>query len=152
MDWHVMAGGQKFGPVSDEELFAWTRAGRVKASDLVWRAGMSDWLPAEKAPELAAVRSSMAAPARAMGEDPAMRVLLPVGRSAWAIAAGYLGLFSLLVVPAPFALFCGIMALREMRRNPKKHGMGRTVFGLVLGGLGTIVLVVLLVSMGRNVF
>ena len=35
------------------------------------------------------------------GQDRTMRWLLPVGRSGYAITAGYVGLFSLLVAPAP---------------------------------------------------
>lgn len=66
-----------------------------------------------------------------------MRLLLPVGRSGWAIAAGYLGLVSVLVLPAPFALLCGVLALRQIRRDPKAHGTGRAVFGVVMGGLFT---------------
>ena len=65
-------------------------------------------------------------------------MLLPVGRSLWAIVAGYLGLISVLLVPAPFALITGIIAIRDMRRNPKLRGMGRAVFGIVMGSLGTI--------------
>lgn len=38
-----------------------------------------------------------------------MRLLLPVGRSGWAIAAGYLGLLSPLSLPAPFAIAAGII-------------------------------------------
>jgi hypothetical protein len=72
-----------------------------------------------------------------LGDDAGMRLLLPVGRSPWAIAAGYLGLFSVLCLPAPFALFCGVMAVRQIRRDPKAHGMGRAVFGIVMGGLFT---------------
>jgi hypothetical protein len=72
--------------------------------------------------------------------DAMVRAILPVGRSGWAIAAGYLALFSVLIVPAPFALFCGVMAVRDIRRNPSRHGMGRAVFGLVMGGLGVVVL------------
>jgi hypothetical protein len=78
------------------------------------------------------------------GDDPVVRALLPVGRSGWAIAAGYAGLFSLLCLPAPLALAFGLLALRDLRRHPEKHGMGRAVFGLVMGGLGTLVLVVAL--------
>jgi predicted acyltransferase len=70
-------------------------------------------------------------------------MLLPVGRSGWAIAAGYLGLISVLCIPSPFALLAGILAVREMRRNPKKRGMGRAVFGIVMGGIGTIALVII---------
>jgi hypothetical protein len=75
-----------------------------------------------------------------LGEDAAIRMLLPVGRSGWAIASGYLGLISVLLLPAPFALLTGILAVREMRRNPKAHGMGRALFGIVMGTLGTLVL------------
>jgi GYF domain 2 len=39
MSWHVMADGQKFGPVSLEDPLSWARAGRLKAIDLVWREG-----------------------------------------------------------------------------------------------------------------
>ena len=72
-----------------------------------------------------------------LGDDAGMRLLLPVGRSPWAVIAGYLGLVSVLFLPAPFALFCGVMAVRHIRRDPKAHGMGRAVFGIVMGGLFT---------------
>lgn len=81
-----------------------------------------------------------------LGDDPAMRILLPVGRSGLAIAAGYAGLFALLVVPAPVALILGILAYRDLKQNPEKRGMGRTVFGLVLGGLGTLLLIWILAA------
>jgi hypothetical protein len=77
---------------------------------------------------------------RNIGDDAAVRMLLPVGRSGWAIAAGYLGLVSVLCLPSPLALICGIMAIREMRRDPSKHGMGRAIFGIVMGGVGTAVM------------
>jgi len=73
-----------------------------------------------------------------LGDSAAMRMLLPVGRSWLAIAAGYAGLFALLIVPAPLALLLGVLAVRDLRRNPKKHGMGRAVFGIVMGTLGTV--------------
>lgn len=38
-----------------------------------------------------------------LGDELGMRVLLPVGRSGWAIAAGYLGLFGLVLFPALIA-------------------------------------------------
>ena len=74
-------------------------------------------------------------------DSAAMRMLLPIGRSGLAIAAGYAGLFCLLIVPAPIALVLGILAVRDLRAHPEKHGMGRAVFGIVAGALGTAVLV-----------
>jgi len=87
---------------------------------------------------------------RDLGDDAAMRLLLPVGRSGWAIAAGYLGLFSLLGIFAPFALLTGILALFDIRRNPKKHGLGRAWFGIVMGTLGTAVLVLIALAAVRK--
>ncbi len=72
-------------------------------------------------------------PSRDLGKSGAMRMVLPVGRSGWAIAAGYLGLFSILVVPAPFAIIAGIIAIRNIRRNPDLHGIPRAIFGIVCG-------------------
>ncbi|MCH7228804.1 DUF4190 domain-containing protein [Haloferula sp. A504] len=76
-----------------------------------------------------------------LGDQVGMRLLLPVGNSGWAIASGYLGLVSVLLIPAPFALITAILALRDIRRsketNRRKHGTGRAVFGLLMGTLGT---------------
>lgn len=146
MAWLIVVDGQKLGPLSDQDLMSWARAGRLRPSDLVWQDGMPEWLPASRVPQLSEVVSRVAAPAAGIGNDPVMRALLPVGRSGWAIAAGYLGLFSLLVIPAPFALVCGLLAVRDIRRNPDKHGMGRAVFGIVLGGLGTLAIAFFLVT------
>lgn len=67
-------------------------------------------------------------------------MLLPVGRSGWAIAAGYAGLFGLLVVPAPLALVLGGMAVWHLRSKPDLRGWGRAIFGLVVGVIGTAIL------------
>jgi hypothetical protein len=73
--------------------------------------------------------------------------LVPVGRSGWAIAAGYAGLFSFVVFPAPLALVLGIVAIRHVRRSGR-GGMGRAVFGLVMGIVGCVILgAAILISM-----
>jgi uncharacterized protein DUF4190/zinc ribbon protein len=81
-----------------------------------------------------------------LGQDPAIRMLLPVGRSGLAIAAGYLGLFATLCFPAPIALLVGILAIRDIKRHPEKHGMGRAIFGVVMGALGTVIVAIFLVA------
>ena len=73
-----------------------------------------------------------------------MRMLLPVGRSGWAIAAGYAGLFAVLIFPAPIALVLSIVAIIHIRRHPDKHGMGRAIFGLIMGALFTLLLLVII--------
>ena len=69
--------------------------------------------------------------------DAVTRMLIPVDRSGWAIAAGYAGLFSLICFPAPIAIVLGLVAIRDIKRHPDRHGMGRAVFGLVMGIVGT---------------
>jgi len=85
--------------------------------------------------------------AERLGDNAGMRLLLPVGRSGWAIAAGYLGLFSLIVFPAPLALVISIIAIWDIRKSKSsehpKHGMGRAIFGLIMGIVGTAILLLI---------
>jgi len=82
------------------------------------------------------------------GSNAFVRMLLPVGRSGYAIAAGYLGLFSPLAIVGRllgrefyfvFAIFAlsaivfGILGIIDIRKNKDKHGMGRAVFGIAMG-------------------
>lgn len=89
-----------------------------------------------------------------IGDDAGMRFLIPVGRSAWAIAAGYLGLFSMIGFPAPLAVIISIIAIRDIRRSKNsqqvKHGMGRAIFGLVMGIGGSLILGFIIVSLMRG--
>ena len=94
-------------------------------------------------------------PPPALGDDAGMRLLLPVGRSGWAIAAGYLGLLAFIIIPAPLALIVSIIAILDVQKSRKtgkpKHGMGRAVFGLIVGFLGTVILIVsLIVALVEN--
>ena len=89
-------------------------------------------------------QAQFAAPQQSIGDNAGVRMLLPVGRSGWAIAAGYLGLFGLIVIPAPLALIVSLIAIFDIRRSKntakQKHGMGRAIFGLIVGVVGTLIL------------
>ena len=84
-------------------------------------------------------------------DDAGMRLLLPVGRSGFAIAAGYLGLFAVLMVPAPVALVFGILAIRDIRESRRtdkpKYGMGRAVFGTVMGAVFSVLLIFVVIAL-----
>ena len=81
-------------------------------------------------------------PIKPFVEDSALlRMVMPINRSWLAILAGYLGLFALIVIPAPLALIVGVLAILDLRAHPEKHGMGRAVFAVVAGLLGTIALI-----------
>src|SRR5215207_2277285 len=57
------------------------------------------------------------------------RMLMPVGRTGSAIAAGYLALFAVLplfgAVPGLLALAFGIKALKQIKTDPTLSGKGR---------------------------
>lgn len=170
MMWYYARGGGQLGPMSWEDLVKAARAGNLGPGDLVWTEGMAQWQTAVSIPGLIQQTAPPPAPAYAtppvaqgygpppaqpgyapvrppvrqptIGDDAGMRMLLPVGRSPWAIAAGYLGLLSLLGIFGPPALICGILAIRDIRQHPEKHGLGRAWFGIVMGSLGSIAFVV----------
>lgn len=79
-----------------------------------------------------------------------MRMLLPVGRSGLAIAAGYAGLFAFLGIFAPVALVLGILAVRDLSKHPEKRGRGRAWFGLITGALCTVLLIVMIVAIAAD--
>jgi uncharacterized protein DUF4190 len=54
-----------------------------------------------------------------------------------AVAAGYLGLFSLLVIPAPVAVGISVVALYRLKAEHNPRGRGRAWFGLIMGSIVT---------------
>jgi hypothetical protein len=40
----------------------------------------------------------------------------------------------------------GIIAVIDIKNHPEKHGMGRAIFGIVMGTLGSIMLLLALIS------
>ncbi|MFW5817928.1 MAG: RDD family protein [Planctomycetota bacterium] len=48
MEWYYVVGGERRGPVSDEQLDSLVRQGEINARTLVWREGMPDWLALEE--------------------------------------------------------------------------------------------------------
>jgi hypothetical protein len=85
-----------------------------------------------------------------IGEDAGVRMLIPVGRSPLAIVAGYVGLLSPLMAPAPIALLLGILAIRDIKKHPNTHGMGRAIFAVVMGAIFSLVLLFALVGWGMS--
>lgn len=163
--WYYSRDNQPAGPVAEAALCDLIARGDLRPNDLVWREGMPQWLPAGQAglvrapagpppfpPQGFAAGPSQLGYATPIGAVPGSPEaapekswLLPTGRSGWAIAAGYLGLFSLILFPAPVAVIVSLIALRDIRRHPGLGGMGRAVFGLILGLLGTAALMMLFV-------
>jgi hypothetical protein len=154
--WFFSRQGKQEGPIPQMQLRDLIRNRQLQLTDMVWREGMAQWLPVQSIPDLSTGTANgpppipaatvgyyappIAQPGDDLGQNAGVRLLIPVGRSGWAIAAGYLGLFSVLGCPGPIALVISIVAIRDIRRHPDRHGMGRAIFGLVMGILGTLAL------------
>lgn len=120
--------------------------GQVAASDLLWREGMPGWRPADEMRDIFPPDTTFLVDGP--GSDPSLRWILPVGRSGWAIAAGYLGLFAVLLIFAPVALIVGIIAIADIKKHPERLGMGRAIFGVIMGAVFTAVLLYGLIAAG----
>ena len=134
--YHVSRAREQLGVFAEQEVLAKLNRGELLPGDLAWTEGMANWQPLTSLfPPSNGAPPPVPAPA-----DPALSMVIPINRSGWAIAAGYLALVSVLCFPAPIALFCGIMALRDLKRQPHLQGAGRAWFGIVMGVLFTLVL------------
>lgn len=145
--YHITQDGVQLGPFVESEVFSMITSGKLRPDDLCWTEGMEKWRPVseqfQRASNVPPPLYRGPAPAR-MEDSVGMRMLMPVGRSFWAILAGYLGLLSLVIVPAPLALIVSIVAILDLRKSKAtdkpKYGMGRAIFGLIMGILGTVAL------------
>lgn len=160
MTFFITQGGQQSGPFDEEYVRERLRSGLYSPEDLAWSEGMAEWvslrslfpvdIPAATAASPPPLPSRKGQTPIHLEDSAGIRMLLPVGRSGWAIAAGYLGLFSMVIVPAPLALIASIIAIIDIRRSRKtdhvKYGMGRAIFGLVMGLLGTTILILIAIE------
>lgn len=136
--WFYEARGEAVGPLSLPELIALFHARKLDARTIVWTAAMTERRPAGMLPALAQ---------HIPDDGGALNLLIPIGpQSGVAIAAGYLGILSLTVVPGPLALALGIFALRDLKAHPHKRGLGRALTGIIMGGLATIGLIAILIG------
>ena len=147
---YVIKGKQQTGPLDEQSVFQAIQNRTYSSEDLAWHAGMKDWQPLHKIypsvhfppPPFIEPPSPPVADKKNLGDGLGMRMLLPVGRSPWAVAAGYLGIFSVYPPVAPIAILISIIAIIHVRNSKSsdhpKYGMGRAVFGLVMGCLGAI--------------
>ena len=86
--------GERRGPLSLEQIKALVAAGGIRRQTRVWRPGAADTDLTRAGDFLAELAT--------VPNDNALVHLLPVNRSGWAIAAGYVGLMSILYT---FAFF-----------------------------------------------
>jgi len=125
--WYYGSANDRKGPVDIEQLKQLARTRKISAHAYAWSEGMPEWVP---------LGSIVHVPQAPAGDDAALGLLVPMGpQSALAIIAGYCGLFSILLIPAPLAVLFGVLGLRDIAAHPEKKGKGRAITGIVLGSL-----------------
>jgi len=82
-----------------------------------------------------------------IAEDALTRAIVPVGRSGYALVAGYLGLLSFIPLLGLLAIIFGVLAIRDLQRRPERRGMGRAIFGIVVGSVSSLVFVAVLIGL-----
>ncbi len=149
--WFYLNGRERMGPVSDEGLRALAASGRLHAESFVWTDGLEAWTRLADTD-----RFDGYAPPAPPGEVPPApdrfaQLLLPSGRSPWAVASGYLAALGVLGIPAPLAVAAGIAGLRDIHRltratGRRPPGTARCVAGILVGSALTVVLAWLVMS------
>lgn len=163
--WMLDAGRNSIGPFDDHELRRLADEGKLAPSDLVCDTEGGSWvtassvrpmyfhsvassLPSAPPPPLPLppiLRPQPVQPQNAGAIDPALGMLVPLGVDPMALIAGYVGLFSIVLVPAPVALLLGLMALGRLKADPKARGAVRAWFAVIAGVIGSIGLLFLIV-------
>lgn len=153
-EWFYGREGQQYGPIDEATMKARVASGEVGRNDLVWKEGMSEWIPLSQVSELSTVNSEVDSAQESPYEVPATQpasavsagvpVALPT--SGLAIAALVCGILSLLscYINGLFAIpavICGHMALKRIRPDaqPLQGGRGMAIAGLICGYIGIII-------------
>ncbi|MEY3141912.1 MAG: hypothetical protein RLY21_405 [Planctomycetota bacterium] len=167
--WIVSSERKPEGPFEIEEVTRRVQAGQLSSDTLVCPEGGSAWIAAgeefpmlfrgARPPELpiGLAEPSRPAPppmpayapqptAAPKGDDTAMKVLIPLAVDPVCLVAGYLGLLSLLMFFAPFAIGFGIWGLVRLRNMPDQRGHVRAVIGIAGGCIGMLLLVGLVIG------
>jgi hypothetical protein len=128
--WYYENNGERRGPLTLAQMQTLVKAGGIRRDTRVWRPGAAETdltRAGDFLGELSVVPS-----------DDGLKHVLPVGHSGWAIAAGYLGLFSVIPIVSYAGLAVSIIAARDLKRHPEKLGWGRVITGLIVSSLFSI--------------
>lgn len=77
--WYYSSHGTTQGPVDTHTLLRMAWAGRIRPQHSVWKAGMADWAPAGKMPELFVQPVEEIPPLPPVGPDGEVSAIAPVG-------------------------------------------------------------------------
>ncbi len=146
-DWFYGKDNTQHGPVSELEIRSLISTGTIDNSTILWREGMSDWLPLSEIPEFqpaagaapAGAASPYVSPQTYAGQ-PGYQAAIPTeGLAIASMICGILAIISCYV----WALFglpaviCGHMSIKKINNSPTPlAGKGMAIAGLICGYIG----------------
>ena len=159
MQWYYSKNGTQLGPVAQGELVSKLASGEVSSSDLVWKDGMADWIPASQVAELRVIADVPASPAVSAGPGapvdspyvaPASYPLPPASRSAVAgkastsMTLGIIAIVTGVLCGCIGGIPCGILAVVFGNQYKKAAEtdqsllpeLGKAKSGVLMGWIG----------------
>lgn len=159
-EWFYGKDGTQHGPASEHEIASLITAGQIEASTIIWREGMTDWIPLSQAPEFQSLsqqgatgadNAPYAAPQTNSGQAPYAGAPIPTdGLSIASLVCGVLAILaSCMYIGFIFGIpgvICGHMSLKKIKKSPTPiQGKGMAIAGLVTGYIGTIISIAMVV-------
>jgi hypothetical protein len=152
-DWFYARASQRYGPVALQELKAFLMAGTLQIDDLVWTAGMADWVPAREVPGMfpgsTATRKidldgeAARGASGTYGGDFGFSGPRAAPMAVASLVLGLLGLFPFWFLGSILAIVFGHVALRQIQQSQGRlTGRGMALAGLIMGYTAVIVIVV----------
>lgn len=147
--WWVAIDGRKQGPMTEADVEALIRSGRMTTSALVWCEGMAQWQAAGTVTRFALAMGVPPATMPSGGGDGSLSTVIPY-RNAPALTGYYVSIVALIPVlgllAGPAAIVLGALGLRARRRNPSVKGAVHAWIAIVLGTIVTLVHLVVIAA------
>ena len=152
-EWFYAKDNAQHGPASDLEIRSLISTGQINQDTVIWREGMSDWLPLKEVPDFqlpqasnqqnSNAETSLATPyatPQAQAARPAPAAAIPTdGLAIASLVCGILAIVSCYIwglfgIPA---VICGHLSKKKMTASPTPiAGQGMATAGLVMGYIG----------------
>lgn len=152
-DWFYGKDNAQHGPVSDLEIRNLISTNQITQDTIIWREGMTDWIPLKDVPEFQVTPSvqgavpggtqgTPGATTPYAGQQPYVGGGIPTeGLAIASLVCGILAIISCYVwglfgIPA---VICGHMSIKKINNSPTPiQGKGMAIAGLVTGYIGIV--------------
>lgn len=146
-EWFYGKDNTQHGPVSEQDIHSLASSGQIDTNTIIWREGMTDWIPMKDVPEFQSLASSAAGDLTQAQPSPyvappgqAYAAAVPTdGLAIASLVCGILAIISCYVwgLFGLAAVICGHMSLKKIRNSATPlGGRGMSIAGLITGYIG----------------